>query len=337
MSQPFTLTAEQIQRFIPFDELPVSIIHELLPHFRAYSADSKKLLFKRGSMDEECHFLLSGTVDLADQQFHITTITGEDEANFLALDASHPIHRMAAITQSECQLFAIRRAALELITTWAELRQSWTQADAESDWLETLLTSGVFSRIPPANIQKLLSRFQARTVSLGECILTEGEEGDECYVIKRGKALVTRMNGSKQEKLAALSHGALFGEDALISNLPRNATVTMSSDGILMTLTKEDFNTLLKQPVLDYLSEDELAMLIANGETATIMLDVRSTQEAIANPIHRAQGIPLAQLRSHLNELSHEFLYVVIGEGRAEAAAYILSEAGFNVRVLQHQ
>ncbi|WP_430459960.1 cyclic nucleotide-binding domain-containing protein [Thalassolituus sp. LLYu03] len=329
------LSPLQIQRFIPFDELSENTIAELMPHFRAYRAEAKKMLFKRGTEDDECHFLLEGEVDLADDQFRITKIKGDDDENFLALDASHAIHRHAAITQVPCQLFAIRRQYLELITTWSELRQSYELDESESDWLEALLTSSLFNRVPPGNIQKLLSRFNEREVTLGEVIIREGEEGNECYVIKCGRAVVTRKTNNRSETLAALSNGNLFGEDALISNLPRNATITMSSDGVLMTLTKDDFDTLLKNPVLEYVSQSELEHLIEEGETGTVLLDVRTTQEAGVSAIPRAQCIPLGQLRSRLDELSKAFVYVVCGEGRAEAAAYILTEAGFQARVLK--
>lgn len=331
------LTPAQIQRFIPFDELSEGAISELLPHFRAYQAEAKKMLFKRGTEDDECHFLLEGEIDLADDQFRITKIRGEDDENFLALDSSHAIHRHAAITQTPCQLFAIRRQYLELITTWSELRQSYELDESESDWLETLLTSDLFNRIPPGNIQKLLSRFNERVVTLGEEIIREGEEGSECYVIKTGRAVVTRKQHNRSETLAALSNGALFGEDALITRMPRNASVTMSSDGVLMTLTKDDFDLLLKTPVLEYVSQTEFENLVEEGETGTVLLDVRTTQESGVSPVPRAQCIPLAQLRSRLNELSKAFIYVICGEGRAEAAAYILTEAGFQARVLRPQ
>jgi signal-transduction protein with cAMP-binding, CBS, and nucleotidyltransferase domain/rhodanese-related sulfurtransferase len=329
------LTPEQVQRFIPFDELSLETIAELMPHFRPYSAPAMKMLFKRGSEDDECHFLLEGEIDLADEQFRITKVHGDDDENFLALDASHSIHRHAAVTQSPCKLFAIRRQYLELITTWSELRQSYELDESESDWLETLLTSELFNRVPPANIQKLLSRFNERVVTLGEEIVHEGEEGNECYVIKTGKAIVTRRAHNQNETLAALTNGALFGEDALISNLPRNATVTMSSDGVLMTLTKDDFDTLLKGPVLEYVNSSDLESLIEEGDTGTVLLDVRTAQEASVSPIPRAQSIPLAQLRSRLGQLSKTFIYVVCGEGRAEAAAYILTEAGYQAKVLK--
>jgi CRP-like cAMP-binding protein len=328
------INIEQIQHFVPFDELSEHAIEELLPHFRQHQLGAKKILFKRGVHDDECHFLLSGEIDLADESFNITTVTGNDDENFLALDSSHPIHRCSGITQSACTFFSIKRQYLELITTWAELRQSYEQIDEQADWLEALLTSNLFNRIPPANIQQLLAKFQERSTTLGEEIIKEGDEGTECYVIKTGKAVVSRKQGNKQETLAALSTGQLFGEDALVSAMPRNASITMSSDGELMVLTKEDFDTLLKQPVLEYLNEEQLKQLIDDGDTGTVIIDVRTRQEASANPVARARNIPLAQLRAHLDELSKEFVHVLMGEGRGEAAAYILSEAGFQAKVL---
>ena len=329
-----SINIEQIQHFVPFDELSEQAIEELMPHFRQHELGAKKILFKRGIHDDECHFLLSGEIDLADESFNITKVKGDDDENFLALDGSHPIHRCAGITQSPCSFFSIKRQYLELITTWAELRQSYEQEDDQSDWLEALLTSNLFNRIPPANIQQLLTKFKEKQVKLGDEVIKEGDEANECYVIKAGKAVVSRKHGNKQETLAALSTGKLFGEDALVSAMPRNASVTMSSDGELMVLTKEDFDTLLKKPVLEYLNEDELQQLIDDGDTGTVIIDVRTPQEASANPIPKARNIPLAQLREHLSELSLEFVHVLMGEGRGEAAAYILSEAGFQTKVL---
>lgn len=332
-----SLNIEMLQRFIPFDELSVSTLNDLLPHFRYYEVEPRKILFKRGQTDEECHFLLAGTVDLANEQFNITQVSGDDAENFLALDASHAIHRHTGVTQTSCQLFAIKRHALDLITTWAELSLSWQQPSEPADWLEALLTSNLFNRVPAANIQKLIACFQPREVQLGEVIIKQGDEGNECYVIKQGNVLVTRLDNGKQETLAGLTNGELFGEDALISNEPRNATITMSSDGVLMVISKDEFEVLLKQPTINYIDDSELATLISEGDTATIILDVRQNIEAESNPVYRARNIPLAQLRSRLNELAPEFTYVTLGEARAEAAAYILHEAGYNVRVLKRE
>lgn len=329
------LHADQLQHFVPFDELSIDIIEGLIPHFEIRTLAAKKILFKRGEDDDLCHFLLSGQLDLADDQFNISGISADDDENFLALDSSHRIHRCSAISQTECVIASIKRQYLELITTWSELHQAYQQEHDTSDWLEGLLTSGVFNQIPPAHIQTLLTRFQPRSVTLGERIIQQGERGNECYVIKRGKAIVSHLKGAKEETLAALAEGDLFGEDSLISDMPRNAHVTMSSDGELMVLTKDDFDTLLKQPVLQYITESELALLISEADTGIVLLDVRQPREAALDPIHRAQNIPLANLRHRLSELSDAFIYVLIGDARSDAAAYILSEAGLQARILR--
>lgn len=325
-----------LQRFIPFDEWSEDIINELIPHFRVYESEPRKILFKRGEEDKECHFLLSGSVDLADEDFGITPVQGDDDDNFMALDSTHSVHRYTAITTTQCEIVSVRSSYLELISTWAEVRQSLNESgEDDADWLERLITTELFARVPPANIQKLLSRFEEMPAEFGDAVVREGETGAHCYVIKEGKALVSRGAGDQSETLAALTHGDLFGEDALVSDMPRNATVTMTSAGTLMRLSKEDFDQLLRKPVLNYISRKELDTMTEEADTGVVVLDVRQPQEADTDPLLRARNIPLSQIRQELRSLERDFIYVICGGGRAEAAAYILSEAGFEARVLK--
>ncbi len=48
--------------------------------------------------------------------------------------------------------------------------------------------------------------------------------------------------------------GDAFGEEALLSDAKRNANVTMETNGALMRLSKDDFNELLKEPMLSWLT-----------------------------------------------------------------------------------
>ena len=329
------LTPERLKNFIPFDDLSENAIGELLPHFKVQELPPRKILFKRGDADRFCYYLLQGQVDLVDDKFQVNRVDSDDDANILALDATHAVHRNAAITKTDAIIAVISRKHIELISTWLELSHSYREDQEEQDWLEALLTSDLFNRIPPGNIQKLINRFAEREVKLGEVIIRQGDEASECYVIKRGRALVTRDSAKGTETLAALSTGALFGEDALISQLPRSASITMSSDGVLMVLNKEDFDQLLKSLVLEYIEESELDELIENSDTGVVLLDVRSPDEIRHNPIPRSKAMPLARLRSDMRSLDKVFMYIIIGGGRAEAAAYILIEDGYQVKVLR--
>ncbi len=51
-------------------------------------------------------------------------------------------------------------------------------------------------------------------------------------------------------KLAELGVGDTFGEEALISEAKRNATVSMLTDGVLMRLNKQDFRDLMNEPLV---------------------------------------------------------------------------------------
>ncbi|MCY0966025.1 cyclic nucleotide-binding domain-containing protein [Parathalassolituus penaei] len=329
------LTPERLKNFIPFDDLSENAIGELLPHFIVRELPARKILFKRGDAEKYCYFLLQGQVDLVDDRFQVNRVEGDDDANILALDATHAIHRNAAITQTDAIIAVISRQHVELISTWLELSHSYREEPEEQDWLEALLTSDLFNKIPPGNIQKLINRFAEREVKLGDVIISQGDEASECYVIKRGRALVTRQTPKGLETLAALGAGALFGEDALISQLPRSANITMSSDGILMVLNKDDFDQLLKSLVLEYIEEADLDDLIENSDTGVVLLDVRNNEEIQHNPIPRSRAMPLARLRTEMRSLDKVFMYVIIGGGRAEAAAYILIEDGYQVKVMR--
>jgi CRP-like cAMP-binding protein len=46
-------------------------------------------------------------------------------------------------------------------------------------------------------------------------------------------------------QLAELKEGDAFGEEALVADTVRNATVVMKTDGMLLRLSKQDFNELL--------------------------------------------------------------------------------------------
>ncbi len=94
--------------------------------------------------------------------------------------------------------------------------------------------------------------------SAGDVVIRQGDEGDFFYAIVGGRCAVTRETPLNREgiRLAELGMGDTFGEEALISGATRNATVTMLTDGVLMRLAKDDFNTLLNEPMLQWVDHE---------------------------------------------------------------------------------
>jgi CRP-like cAMP-binding protein len=71
----------------------------------------------------------------------------------------------------------------------------------------------------------------------GDVIIREGDEGDRFYVIESGTVEVTR-GGTH---VVSLGPGDFVGEIALLRNVPRTATVTVTSPAVLQALERKDF------------------------------------------------------------------------------------------------
>jgi CRP-like cAMP-binding protein len=338
MTTSSSIDSKQLQGFIPFDYLTTACIEDLSSQFREHTLEKGKILFKRGNTDNECHFLINGDIDLADENFNITKIASGSEDNYLALDNSSQIHRTSAITTTECQFYSISRDYLDLVTTWSQLSEDLEEQDPDFDdsegldWMDALLNSPLFTRIPPANIQKLLVRFKERDVKIGEVIVKEEEQGEEFYVIKEGRAIISQGDGHKEKTVAAIQTGDCFGEDAIIAESVRNATVTMASNGSLMVLDKVDFDELLKKPIIKSISLEELHIQMDEGDSGTVLIDVRRPQEFRHDRLKNSENVPLNHIREKLKSMNHDFNYVVYCDGgrRSEVAAYIMTESGFN-------
>jgi rhodanese-related sulfurtransferase len=135
-------------------------------------------------------------------------------------------------------------------------------------------------------------------------------------------------------KLAELAVGETFGEEALIAEAKRNATVTMLSDGVLMRLNKQDFRDLMHEPLLRWVDEVQALKIIQNRGQ---WLDVRLPSEYQNLAIEGSINIPLYFVRLKLNALDRKMPYVVVCDTgrRSSAAAFILSERGFDAYVLK--
>ena len=144
--------------------------------------------------------------------------------------------------------------------------------------MTVLLQTKAFHRIPPANLQALFMRMQHVACRAGEVVIKQGDDGDYFYVITKGSAVVTRETPMNRDglKLADLGVGESFGEEALISDGKRNATITMQADGALVRLGKDDFKELLNEPLLHWVELPHARELVERGAK---WLDVRLPSE----------------------------------------------------------
>ena len=221
--------------------------------------------------------------------------------------------RVTARAIDEIEYLSIDSELLDVMITWdqtgtyevAELQAQFESAGGD-DWMTTLLQTKAFHRIPPANIQAIFMRMQRVPYRAGEVVIKQGDEGDFFYAIVSGKCVVTRETPLNKEgiKLAELGVGDTFGEEALISEAKRNATVTMLTDGVLMRLNKQDFRELMNEPLLQWVTLRAGAR--DRRRSGGKWLDVRLPSEYQNLAIEGALNVPLYFIRLKLSTLDQQ-------------------------------
>lgn len=336
------IKAEILKLYAPFREFKdPKIIHDALENGESLSISEGNILFKRDTDDEYSYWLISGSLDLLDVNYDVVNVNATDDSTWRAID-DHSPHTVTSVSTSDSLIFKLKRSDLELLKK-ASLRSgnymvsSLTEAnEMDSDWMSSMLSSPLFDFIPPGNIQELFNRFEAVSYQEGEVVIQQGEVGDYFYVIQKGSTKVEYRTGEKSIMLAELEQGAFFGEDALISNVPRNATITMITDGVLMRLSENDFASLLYAPLIEKVDMPEAEQMIEAVDPPTWILDVRTRQEFQEVMIENSINIPVLSLRQNLGKLDREAIYVVrsAGDKRCEIAAHVLNGKGYTAYVL---
>jgi CRP-like cAMP-binding protein len=331
---------QQLKALTPLDSLKKDNLEALVKKTAVKEAKPGEQLFHEGDSAKRTVYVLSGSVDLRKgDETEVSIIGGSDEARH-PLSPQLPRH-YTAIATTRTEYITIDSDLLDVMLTWDqtgqyEVSELQNEQDGTDDWMTTLLQTKAFHKIPPANIQAIFMRLQQVNFKAGDVIIKQGEEGDYFYIITRGRCIVTRETPLNKEgiRLAELEVGDTFGEEALISEAKRNATVYMETDGSLMRLGKEDFHTLLNEPMLDWVDKQKADEIVAAGGK---WLDVRLPSEFEAYHNDGAINIPLYFIRLKLKTLDPAVRYVVCCDTgrRSSAGAFILNERGFQTYVLK--
>ncbi len=84
-----------------------------------------------------------------------------------------------------------------------------------------LLSTPLFAQLPQATLERLIAKMPLFELAPNEIVFTEGDPGTSLFVISEGEVSVQ----TGETKLANLAAGSFFGEIALVTDLPRSATV----------------------------------------------------------------------------------------------------------------
>ena len=294
---------------------------------------------------DEALYLLSGAVEATLHSGEPRLLRGGAPDGMYALNSDKNKFRMV-LSRTPGIVVRVNKALLDVMLTWAHITAPETDVlmseDGiitinKADWLNTMFGSPTFRNLPAPNIEELLYRLEPIVVHEGDVIIRQGEQGDYFYMIDKGVAMVTRNPEDDDDsvEMAELNEGATFGEAALISDKPRNATVAMMTDGILLRLSKEDFNKLLKQPTLELIEFADASSKVEQGVAQWI--DVRLQTEFSHSHLHNAINITMRDMHQMVQKLDKSKIYICYCEtgSRSSAASFVLKQYGLTAKILK--
>jgi CRP-like cAMP-binding protein len=261
----------------------------------------------------------------------LVVVGGSDETRQALNRRKERVARAKAIT--DVDLLIVDDELLDILATWDQVASARGDTMSSGPFSLSTLRAGIFAQMPAARIDELLRRFERVKVARGETVVKEGDEGDYYYVIDSGRFQVGRMVGGAEVVLAELKTGDAFGEEALVSEAKRNATVTALSDGEVLRLSRTHFNELLREPLLRRVAFAEAEDKVRRG---ALWLDVRYPSEYQYDKLPAAINVPLAEVRNMFAVLDRSKEYIAYCQSgrRSAAAAFLFAQRGFKVWLL---
>lgn len=338
-AKKITVDQKLLQELVPLNALSMERFKEVSEKIVIEEVPAGRYLFRKGDRDNQSIYLLEGKVNLIDGFRRVTSAikAGTDISRYSI--ANQQPRSLSARAVKKVIIARIDSSLLDLFLTWDQTSTAEVVeigAESSQDWMTHILQSEAFIKMPPSMIQSLLIKMETVPVKAGDVIIRQEDSGDYFYTLHEGRCAVTHQDtpDSEEQLLAELSDGDSFGEDALLSNEKRNATVSMLTDGLLMRLAKEDFIELLKDSLVRYVDFEQAAAMV---DDSAVWVDVRTPDEYKYGAMEDSVNIPLSSLRDELPELVFNSRYIICCDTgrRSESAGFLLSHRGHDVYVLK--
>ena len=326
-----------LRQFVPLNSLSEPVLKEMAAVAEEIVLSKGQVIFRQGDDDPWLYFLLEGEVICQESEHAPRIVQSGTEGARFALARTRP-RGYSAVTATNARVFRLKESLLES-------RLGFDQATAyevfeydgsdDPAWMLQILAKPAFRKVPPAHANLMFGRFQPVSCKVGEIIIQQGEAADYYYLIREGRVQVSRTALDVPSLiLAELGPGEGFGEEALLTGERRNATVTLLSDGLLMRLAKQDFDTLLKAPLVKGVDLNGARHLLQQGAQ---LIDVRLEEEFRQGTLRDSLNLPLYLLRLKAASLDPMKKYILFCqyEDRSSAAAFLLTQRGLNAYVLR--
>lgn len=282
--------------------------------------------------------VLDGGVEMKSREGRpLARVNADSEAHEPGvLHAIPPGARLTLTRRSE--VLVVDGGALDEVLSQTHQAESLGALEHDlADRVAVLSHAQPFAQMTLDQICRCAGAMTRREAAAGEEIVRYAGTGDYFYVLEAGEAEVWRPDARTGDlmKVATLSPGASFGEEALLRGGLRNATVRMSKAGRLLCLSVADFDQLLADHFVHEIEPDAAHSMLARRQAD--LIDCRYRDEYEVWRIPAARLVPLDELRAESAKLDKTRTYIIYCRTgrRSRAATYLLRQQGFTAMAIR--
>jgi signal transduction histidine kinase len=150
------------------------------------------------------------------------------------------------------------------------------------DHFHFLKNAYFFQNLDDATIKIILAVCQEKTYGPGQIIFEEGDRAERFFIVLEGEVEVWKdYKDPEPDMLAVHGTGHLFGEMALIDDLPRSATVIARNSTRLLSMMREDFQRILAENSAVALSVLKSVSLMVRRSNQSFVDNLRNRNHAL--------------------------------------------------------
>ena len=194
-----------------------------------------------------------------------------------------------------------------------------TTGTVRKDVIDSLRAIPLFGRVSEADLEELATHLIERRFPKNATVVEEGLPGDYMYVIRQGRAKVTKASEDGREKIMNfLEAGSFFGDMALLGDETRSASVKTLEDSVLLALSRRDFIDLLRQsPDLSLAVIAELANRLRETNEQARSLSFQGVEERTRNLFERIARVDETTAGLRMTPaLTHQQIADMVGTSR---------------------
>lgn len=194
-----------------------------------------------------------------------------------------------------------------------------TTGTVRKDVIDSLRAIPLFGRVSETDLEELATHLIERRFPKNATVVEEGLPGDYMYVIRQGRAKVTKASEDGREKIMNfLEAGSFFGDMALLGDETRSASVKTLEDSVLLALSRRDFIDLLRQsPDLSLAVIGELANRLRETNEQARSLSFQGVEERTRNLFERIARVDETTVGQRMTPaLTHQQIADMVGTSR---------------------